>query len=88
MSKYEKVNKNKIYDYQKANWINIRKEISQNIDLNFQITNREQVENKLENFVKIIKDAVNKNIPIKNDKTQANSLPFYIRVLIRLKKIP
>ena len=52
MSEYKKVNTANIYDYEKANSINFRKEVSHGIDLNFYIVNREKVENKLEIFIK------------------------------------
>ena len=63
----------KVFYISKANWNNFRNYLNDNINLNFHIKTREEVENKVMQITKLINDAMTRNIPMKsNDSINLN----------------
>lgn len=74
-----------IFDYSMANWKNFREELNQAIDLRFHIKNGKQVEEKTEEFMKLISLAVHNNVPTKKVNFHIPILPTYLKSLITYK---
>ena len=75
----------KTYDYEKADWDSFRKQINSSINLNFHIHNREQVEEQVANFHKIISKSIKNNVPLKKENHQTLQLPNNLKALVRFK---
>lgn len=56
--KFNSINKTKIHDYAKADWKNFKKNINEDLNLNFHITEGAQLEEKCDFFIKIIQKAI------------------------------
>ena len=79
-----------ILDYNNANWENFKNELNLNIDLNFFIKKRDELElvvnNKKKNkFNNIISNNIKNNIPSKKTNVTGKPIPSRIKQYIKIK---
>ena len=79
------VKKCTVFDFNKANWINFRKYTDRNINLNFHIKSKEEVDTNLKLLNNIINKAVKLNIPIVENEYSKQKFSLCIRNIIKVK---
>lgn len=76
---------NLVQNYKLANWRNFKNDLDREICLNFHITTKIDVEDKVNDLLNIIRKAVDNNIPLINLDNSTYNFPAPIKSLIRLK---
>ena len=79
------IKKRSTLDFKNANWINFRKYIDKNINLNFHVKSRDDVDDNLKSFTNLINKAVELNIPIVNYDYNKRKFPQRIQIVLKLK---